>query len=61
MLNHITVMGRLTRDPELRRTQAVLRFPAFPLPATGTIRTRPPANGPPTSSTLWPGVPPGNL
>ena len=22
MLNHITVMGRLTRDPELRRTQA---------------------------------------
>ena len=22
MLNHITVMGRLTRDPELRRTLA---------------------------------------
>ena len=22
MLNHITVMGRLTRDPELRRTQS---------------------------------------
>ena len=29
MLNHITIMGRLTRDPEMRRTQsgvAVARF-----------------------------------
>ena len=29
MLNHITVMGRLTRDPELRRTQSGLPVCSF--------------------------------
>ena len=29
MLNHITVMGRLTRDPELRRTQAGVPVASF--------------------------------
>ena len=29
MLNHIVVMGRLTRDPELRRTQSNLPVTSF--------------------------------
>ena len=29
MLNHITVMGRLTRDPELRRTQSDIPVASF--------------------------------
>lgn len=29
MLNHITIMGRLTRDPELRRTQSGTSVCAF--------------------------------
>ena len=29
MLNHITVMGRLTRDPELRHTQAGVAVASF--------------------------------
>ena len=29
MLNHITVMGRLTRDPELRRTQSGVPVASF--------------------------------
>ena len=29
MLNHITVMGRLTRDPELRRTQSGTSVASF--------------------------------
>ena len=60
MLNHITVMGRLTRDPELRCTQSGTPVASFPLLATGTIRTRLPASVPPTSSTLWPGAPLGS-
>jgi len=31
MLNHITVMGRLTRDPELRRTQSGTAVASFTL------------------------------
>ena len=31
MLNHITIMGRLTRDPELRRTQSGLAVASFAL------------------------------
>jgi single-strand DNA-binding protein len=31
MLNHITIMGRLTRDPELRRTQAGVPVASFTL------------------------------
>ena len=29
MLNHITIMGRLTRDPELRRTQSGIAVAGF--------------------------------
>ena len=29
MLNHITIMGRLTRDPELRKTQSGVSVAAF--------------------------------
>ena len=31
MLNHIVLMGRLTRDPELRRTQSGLAVASFTL------------------------------
>ena len=31
MLNHITIMGRLTRDPELRRTGSGIAVASFPL------------------------------
>ena len=31
MLNHITLMGRLTRDPELRYTQSQLPVVSFTL------------------------------
>ena len=31
MLNHITIMGRLTRDPELRRTPAGVAVTSFSL------------------------------
>ena len=31
MLNHITIMGRLTRDPELRRTQSNTAVATFTL------------------------------
>ena len=31
MLNHITIMGRLTRDPELRHTQAQMPVASFTL------------------------------
>lgn len=31
MLNHIAIMGRLTRDPELRRTQSGLAVAGFTL------------------------------
>lgn len=31
MLNHITIMGRLTRDPELRYTQSNKPVTSFPL------------------------------
>lgn len=31
MLNHITIMGRLTRDPELRHTQSGTAVPGFSL------------------------------
>ena len=31
MLNHITIMGRLTRDPELRHTQSGTAVASFTL------------------------------
>lgn len=31
MLNHITIMGRLTRDPELRRTGSGIAVASFTL------------------------------
>ena len=31
MLNHITIMGRLTRDPELRRTGSGVAVASFPV------------------------------
>ena len=30
MLNHIVVMGRLTRDPELRKTASGVSVASFP-------------------------------
>ena len=35
MLNHITIMGRLTRDPELRRTGSGIAAPIFSCVRTG--------------------------
>lgn len=31
MLNHVTIMGRLTRDPELRHTQSGAAVSSFTL------------------------------
>ena len=32
MLNHIVIMGRLTRDPELRRTGSGIAVASFTVP-----------------------------
>ena len=56
MLNKIFIMGRLTRDPELRRTQSgtAVTSPS-PWPWTGTSSPRA-ARRRPISSTWWPGA-----
>ena len=38
MLNHIVLMGRLTRDPELRYTQSQIPVASFRLAADGLHR-----------------------
>lgn len=40
MLNHIVLMGRLTRDPELRRTQSGLSVAAFTIAVDRDFGTR---------------------
>ena len=36
MLNHIVLMGRLTRDPELRRTGTGIAVASFSIPWRNT-------------------------
>ena len=43
MLNHIIVMGRLTRDPELRRTQAGTPVASFSIACDRDFKDK--ANG----------------
>ena len=52
MLNKIFLMGRLTRDPELRRTQTGTLWPPSLWRWTGILKTRPPANAAPILS-MW--------
>ena len=40
MLNHITIMGRLTRDPELRRTQAGVSVCTFTVAVDRDFQSR---------------------
>ena len=40
MLNHITIMGRLTRDPELRRTQSGIAVTSFSLAVDRDFKNR---------------------
>lgn len=45
MLNHLFSMGRLTRDPELRRTGTGIAVASFTLAVDRTMRPRTEANG----------------
>lgn len=40
MLNHITIMGRLTKDPELRRTQSGTSVTSFSLAVDRDFKTQ---------------------
>ena len=40
MLNHIVIMGRLTRDPELRRTQSGLPVTSFTVAVDRDVKTQ---------------------
>ena len=40
MLNHIVIMGRLTRDPELRRTQTGTAVASFTLAVDGDFKDK---------------------
>lgn len=40
MLNHITIMGRLTRDPELRRTQSGTAVASFSLAVDRDVKNQ---------------------
>ena len=40
MLNHIVLMGRLTRDPELRRTQSGVAVASFTLAVDRDFQSR---------------------
>lgn len=51
MLNRIVIMGRLTRDPELRRTQNGTAVTSFSVASTATSRAVRAARRPPISST----------
>ena len=50
MLNHITIMGRLTRDPELRRTGSGIAVANFTVAVDRDFPKKKP-----TSSTALPG------
>lgn len=51
MLNRIVIMGRLTRDPELRRTQNGTAVTSFSVAVDATSRAARAARRPPISST----------
>ena len=55
MLNRIILMGRLTRDPELRRTGSGTAVTSFSLAVDRDFKRKR------TSSTSWPGATPPNL
>lgn len=57
MLNRIVIMGRLTRDPELRRTQSGIPAVSFSIACDRDFKDKANVSGPPTSSTSWPGGP----
>ena len=58
MLNRIILMGRLTRDPELRRTGSGTAVTSFSLAVDRDFKSQ---SGEKTSSTSWPGATPPNL
>ena len=57
MLNHIVIMGRLTRDPELRRTGSGIAVASFTVASAAETA----AKRKPTSSIVLPGVRRENL
>ena len=59
MLNRIILMGRLTRDPELRRTGSGTAVTSFSLAVDRDFKSQ--AKRRRISSTSWPGVPPPSL
>ena len=60
MLNRIILMGRLTRDPELRRTGSGTAVTSFSLAVDRDFKPSP-AKRKRTSLTSWPGATPPNL
>ena len=61
MLNRIILMGRLTRDPELRRTGSGTAVTSFSLAVDRDFKSQSPAKRKRTSLTSWPGATPPNL
>ena len=60
MLNHITIMGRLTRDPELRRTGSGVAVASFTVAVDRDFGGRDGGEWKPTSLTVSLGVRPDN-
>ena len=60
MLNHITIMGRLVKDPELRRTQSGVAVCSFTVAVDRDFQSREAAEKQ-TDSTLLRGARPLNL
>lgn len=58
MLNHIVIMGRLTRDPELRRTGSGIAVASFTVAVDRDFGGRDGGEKKPTSSIVLPGVRP---
>ena len=52
MLNRIILMGRLTRDPELRHTQTGTAVASFSLAVDRDFKDKAPATAPPISL-MW--------
>lgn len=57
MLNHIVIMGRMVRDPELRRTQSGISVCSFALACDRDYSAKDSKERRRTSSTVWPGAP----
>lgn len=60
MLNHIVLMGRLTRDPELRYTGSNVPVASFSIAVDRDFGRGENGEKRPISSTCPPGVRPGN-